>query len=108
MMCYFHVISNVERKYKFAKKENKPFLLEDLRIIHKSPDYRTFGIGCNLFIQKWIDKEKDVVKKLEKSFFTKNYNWFIGAGFRVPKTNNALKDSTVRLKCSKRNTNKNP
>lgn len=99
MMCYFHVIFNVDTKYKFADKQNKQLLVEDLRTIHKSGDYRTFRIGCNVFVKKWIDKERDVVKKLEKSFFKKNYNWFIGSGFRVPKTNNALErfNGTTKL-----------
>lgn len=90
MMCYTHVMSNVERKYKFVTKANKPLMLADLRILHKSPNYRTFSAGCNLFVEKWIDYEREAVKKLENSFFKKNYNWFIGSAFRVPKTNNAL------------------
>lgn len=90
MMCYSHVMSNVERKYRFVTKANKPLMLADLRILHKSPNHRTFGAGCNLFVEKWIDKERDTVKKLENSFFKKNYNWFIGSAFRVPKSNNAL------------------
>lgn len=90
MMCYSHVMSNVERKYKFVTKANKPLMQADLRILQKSPNHRTFFAGCNLFVEKWIDKERDTVKKLENSFFKKNYNWFIGSAFRVPKTNNAL------------------
>lgn len=90
IMCFFHVMYNAEHKYKFADRENKQLLLEDMRTLHKSPDYGKFRAGCGLFIKKWIDKERDIVKKLEKSFFTRNYNWFIGSGFRVPKTNNAL------------------
>lgn len=83
MMRYAHVMDNVERKYKF--KGNKLLVLADLRILHKSPDYRTFHAGCDLFMKKWIDKEGDAVKKLEKSFFAKNYNWFIGGLRRISK-----------------------
>lgn len=99
LMCYAHAMSNVERKYAFVQKRNKPLVLADLRILHKSPNYRTFQHGCDLFMKKWIDTEREVAKKLEKSFFTKNYKWFIGAGYLVPKTNNALErfNGTTRI-----------
>lgn len=91
IMCYAHVMGNVQRKYSFKdSKKNKEPLKDDLRVLHRSPDERTFDIGCALFVAKWKSKEKEVVRLLEKSFFKKNKNWYIGCKPRAPKHNNAL------------------
>lgn len=100
VMCYAHVIRNVRTKYKFKdSKKNKSKLIEDLRILHLSPDEATFNKGCHLFITKWNSLEEEVTKKLEKSFFKKNKYWFIGSFRGVPKTNNALErcNGTIKL-----------
>lgn len=99
IMCYSHVKGNVERKYKFNNsKENKKPLQSDLYVLHKSYDKQTFDIGCQLFIQKWQNKEPTVVHNLSKSFFEKNANWYIGCIPRAPKTNNALERFNGTLK----------
>lgn len=99
IMCYSHVKGNVERKYKFNNsKENKKPLQSDLYVLHKCYDKQTFDIGCQLFIQKWKDKEPTVVHNLTKSFFEKNSNWFMGCVPRAPKTNNALERFNGTLK----------
>lgn len=90
IMCYAHVMSNVERKYRFNDKANKEGILKDLRILHNAADERSFKAGCELFVTKWNEKESESVGKIQKSFFKSNSNWFIGAYHRVPKTNNAL------------------
>lgn len=91
IMCYAHIIGNVERNYTFSDKDsNKIDLIDDLRCIHLSNSENTFQQGCNLFIEKWLQKEREVVRKLQKSFFMKNDNWYLGCGARVPKTSNLL------------------
>lgn len=90
VMCFAHVMSNVNNKYKYRSKENKEGIKKDLRTLHNSPDKDSFDAGCALFINKWNEVENDAVKKIQKSFFRKNFNWFIGCCHRVPKTDNAL------------------
>lgn len=91
IMYYSHVIGNVDRKYTFNdSKANKEAILNDLRCIHLSRNKDIFHRGCQLFVEKWIEKEKEVVTKLQASFFVRNPNWYIGAAIRVPKTNNTL------------------
>lgn len=100
VMCYAHVMQNVKFKYKFKdSKANKAKFLDDLRILHRSPDEDSFQKGCQLFVKKWICFEEEVTNKLEKSFFKKNKNWFIGSFYRVPKTNNGLErcNGTIKL-----------
>lgn len=98
IMCYVHVLRNVDSKYKFNDKNNKPQILDDLRILYQSGDQRTFQIGCELFIKKWCLEEKNVVETIQKTFFEKNYNWYIGSCFRTPKTNNALESFNGNFK----------
>lgn len=98
IMCYAHVMGNIDRKYAFASLENKEELKNDIRKLHLSANEAIFDIGCQLFIEKWSDKEKDVVRKIEKSFFNKNKKWFIGCASKVPKTNNLLERFNGKIK----------
>lgn len=79
LMCYAHVLGNVERKYKFNDAQNKAEIMEDLRQLHLAADEYTFDAGCDLFTSKWSEEEGDIVQKLKKSFFTKNKNWRIAS-----------------------------
>lgn len=90
IMCYAHVMRNVNKKYTFAKKDNKKELLNDLRSLHKSGTEDTFSQGCELFVDKWKTAEAEVTKKIDGSWFRKNNTWYIGSAERVPKTNNLL------------------
>lgn len=98
IMCFAHVMSNIQRKYKFNSQDNKQGIMEDVRKLHLAADERAFKMGCNLFMEKWVELEEEAVKKLQKSFFKKNYKWYIGAEYRIPKTNNALESFNASVK----------
>lgn len=99
IMCYAHVMGNVQRKYKFAdSSNNKDQVKADIRTLHLSQNEQTFDKGCELFIKKWGDKEKQVVQRLRESFFTDFKNWYIGVYPRVPKNNNALERGNAVIK----------
>lgn len=108
IMCYAHVMSNVHRKYKFKDNNNRKLIEDDLRIIHKCYDEYTFDIACQLFIEKWTEKEGGVTKRIKTSFFAKNKNWYIGCIKRVPKTNNSLERFNGLLKQQQLNHQKKP
>lgn len=98
IMCYAHVMRNIQNKYKFDSQDNKQGMMQDIRKLHLAADEFAFKIGCNLFVKKWVELEGEAVKKIEKSFFKKNSNWYIGAGFRIPKTNNAMESFNASWK----------
>lgn len=98
IMCYSHVISNVQRKYKFKDEKNRNDFLNDVRSLHLCSDKSKFDEGFALMKTKWATVEKDVINRFEKSFIRKNFNWFLGAGVRVPKTNNLLERFNGTLK----------
>lgn len=108
IMCYAHVMSNVHRKYKFKDNNNRKLLENDLRVLHKCYDEYTFEIASQLFMEKWTLKENDVAKRIEKSFFDKNKNWYIGCCKNVPKTNNSLERFNGLLKQQQLNHQKKP
>lgn len=97
IMCFFHVMHNVN-KYAYTSKENKEKIKTDMQVLHLCYDEDLFDFACELFIDKWKSKEKKVIKSIEKSFMNKNKNWFIGAHFKAPKTNNALERFNGTLK----------
>lgn len=100
IMCYAHVMANVQRKYTFKNsKQNKEAMKSDIRVLHLSINERMFDMGCQLFLAQWKPLEPEVCNKLETSFFKRNKFWFIGAAARVPKSNNGLErcNGTVKL-----------
>lgn len=96
-MCYSHVMTNVH-KYKYNSKEYKEQIKNDLRQLHLSPEKETFEVGCKLFVEKWRPMEKGALRKINKSFIKKNFNWYIGAQVRAPTTNNATESFNASMK----------
>lgn len=90
VMCYAHVIMNIDLKYKFKNAANKSLIKDDLRTLYLSSTEEIFDKGCKLFEAKWKSKEPELVERLKKSFFSKLKNWYIGFCKRVPNTNNFI------------------
>lgn len=98
IMCYFHVMLNIQKKYKFAVKGNKKLFKADVRNLHLCCNENQFDIGCALFVQKWHSVEYEATRLLQKSFFENHKNWYIGCAARVPKSNNSLESFNSSLK----------
>ena len=98
LMCYFHVLSNVQRKYSFNEKANRKTMMDDIRTLHLSPNEEWFDLGCKLFAEKWQEKEPEIVQRLQRSFFSTHKLWFIGAGAQVPKDNNFVESYNSSMK----------
>ncbi|KAG4073405.1 hypothetical protein HA402_005568 [Bradysia odoriphaga] len=98
IMCYFHVLLNVQTKYKFENRKNLPKIKEDLRILHMCDTERKFDVGCDLFVKKWRRSEPEVSRLLHKSFFNHNKNWFMGCAVRTPKHNNGTETWNSTMK----------
>lgn len=98
IMCFPHVMGNVQRKYAFNDQNNKESIKQDLRVLHLAPNDRSHQQGCELFVQKWQNVEEEAVRKIQRSFFKKNKNWFTGAAPRVPKDNNSLEQFNGSMK----------
>lgn len=79
IMCYFHVMLNVQSKYKFHGQLNKAAFKEDLAVLHK-------------------DVEPEATRLIAGSFFKNNKNWYIGCSPRIPKHNNGLESFNSTMK----------
>lgn len=98
IMCYSHVMRNVQTKYSFSVKQNKPLMMNDIRVLHLAYSKEIFDIGCKLFIEKWRGIEEKVVDVFVKSFIKKNNTWYIGSRPRIPKDDNMLENFNGDIK----------
>ncbi|KAJ6632980.1 hypothetical protein Bhyg_17400, partial [Pseudolycoriella hygida] len=99
IMCYFHVLLNIQTKYKFANSNrNKADFKSDVSILHLCDSESKFDMGCELFVRKWQEVEPEATRVLRKSFFKKNKNWYIGCRYRTPKHNNNTETFNSSLK----------
>lgn len=98
VMCYFHVTLNIQSKYKFQTKGNKAPFKDDIYILHICGSEEQFDIGCKLFVKKWSTIEPEATRLVQKSFFEKNKNWFIGCIPRAPKHNNGMEGFNSTMK----------
>lgn len=97
LMCFTHVLINVDRKA-VKRKENEIEIKSDLRKLRLAPDQAQFDIGCKLFLGKWSIREKVFADYFEKTWILKNQNWYNGVHYRVPTTNNAMEGFHSNLK----------
>ena len=51
----------------------------------------------NLFTKKW-ENETDFIEYFRRSYIIKNHNWFEGAQYNAPSTNNALESNNGVIK----------
>lgn len=87
VMCYVHVLRNIE-KQKFKSKKNKKIILEDIGVLHLSPSQSIFNRNVKLFVRKWSKKEKDFTKYFTKNWINKHCNWYEAFAEYTPSTNN--------------------
>lgn len=97
IMCWFHVVLNFS-KIKLNDEKNRNDLKRDLDTLHLSFNEDIFDVGCNLFIQKWTNIEKECANHLKKVYFDDLKYWFNGAASHAPKTNNALESFNGSIK----------
>lgn len=98
IMCYFHVMLNISKKYKFKKSSNRKLFKADVRKLHLAPSSTMFEMGCKLFVSKWRKAEPEATRLIKKSYFDEFKNWYIGAAHRVPKHNNGLENFNGTMK----------
>lgn len=97
--CYVHLLRNITKRYTFKDSaKNKEQFINDVRTLHMAPFEVAFDNGVKLFVKKWKKKESEVIDRLQRSYFNQNKNWFIGAGFRVPKDNNSTENFNGQYK----------
>lgn len=74
-MCYFHVMLNITKKYKFKKSTNRKLFKAYVRKLHLSSSEAMFDVGCKMFVAKWKKAEPEATRVMKKSFFENFKNW---------------------------------
>lgn len=97
IMCFFHVLLNI-RKHKFVNGKNRNPLKADLKVLHLCDSRLKFHNGCALFLRKWKRLESEATRLLNKTFFKKNTNWYIGCRVCTPKHNNGMENFNSTMK----------
>lgn len=97
LMCYVHVGRAIDR-WKIGNSDLKPEIKSNLSQLRLAYNEKVFKAGCELFLVKWKEKHMEFAVYFEKVWLGKNRNWYNGAGFRVPHTNNALEGFNGKIK----------
>ena len=105
LVCFFHVLHNVEKYLKPLSKSGTGLQLnKDIRALQACQDESTFEKAFNLFKKKWNRvkdrRVKDFVSYFEEQWFDKNWNWYEGAALGQPSTNNGIESTNAAIKRS--------
>lgn len=66
VMCYVHVLRNVDKQKDKYKKENRNEIFKDIETMHFAPSPAVFAELGKLFIKKWSKKEKAFSEYFQK------------------------------------------
>lgn len=90
-------MDNVREKLK--KSPNKDTILADIRKLQICQSVDAFDFGSNLFVEKWLDREKLFIRYFQRQWLKAgNKNWFEGVAPFTPSTNNSLESTNKRIK----------
>lgn len=95
VMCFVHVLRNVEKNKDKYKKENKQEIIKDILIMQLAASRETFDMLAVLFIAKWTKREKVFAAYFKKTWLDSHCNWFEGVGEYTPSTNNSLEGNFI-------------
>lgn len=90
VMCFVHVLRNVEKNKDKYKKENKDEIIKNIMIMQLASSREIFDMLAALFIRKWKKREPTFAAYFKKQWLDSHCNWFEGAGEYTPSTNNSL------------------
>lgn len=96
IMCYVHVLRNIEKNRDKYKKEHKKEILHDIEILHQASSHKDFEMLSKLFLKKWAKKDKEFADYFKTIWLLSHCNWYTAAGASTytPSTNNSLEGET--------------
>ncbi|KAK7601130.1 hypothetical protein V9T40_008571 [Parthenolecanium corni] len=103
IMCFFHVLKNIEKYFKvITKKKTCTQLKDDIQSLQGCKDEQTFQKAAELFLGKWATTNdrhvKDFVDYFNEQWLSKNSKWFEGAAVGYPSTNNGKESTNAVIK----------
>jgi hypothetical protein len=100
-VCYFHMVKGVkDHASLFSTEKALQLFLSELKIIAGFGDEQVFDAAFELFLARWLRKEKNAIDWFIPSWGTGiKKRWFSGAsGPGLPKTNNSLEGTNNVIK----------
>lgn len=90
LMCWFHVMYNINKKIRSFDKLVKISIQEDLRYLQEAQSEKIFKRAMNLFINKYQKDQPKFIDYMNLQWFNTHNLWYEGASKNLPSTNNCL------------------
>ena len=98
LMCYFHVLHNLEKYFNVLPKQLRE-LKKDIGDLQTCPTQETFQKTTEWFFKKWNEPEVAALTTYFKNqWVKKNSLWFEGAAVGYPSSNNGLEATNGVIK----------
>lgn len=103
IMCYVHVIRNVNKRALSNSKKHRKLIMDDINILHLAGTEEKFDQLASLFIKKWEKVEPDFTKYFANQWLGDLKYWFVGASVFDPSDNNHVEGKFVLFKIGSNN-----
>jgi hypothetical protein len=99
LMCFFHVVKNIEKYFKsITKGGHNSELRGDLSALQSAKNSATFRKASDLLLQKWETVNSEFVEYFQKEWLLKYSLWYKGAAPGYPSTNNGVEATNAVIK----------
>lgn len=102
IMCFFHVLKNLEKYLKPLPRNVQRDLKADIRALQLCNDETTFGKASTLFLNKWrtdtAQNVTDCIDYFHSQWLAKDNGWYEGYAPGFPSTNNAIEATNSVIK----------
>lgn len=98
IMCYIHVMRNVNKRPLANSKKNRKLINDDIEILHLAGTEEKFDELSSLFVSKWEKEEAEFIRYFDEQWLGELKYWFVGASVYDPSDNNHIegKEQTVK------------
>lgn len=91
VICSVHMFRNLKKKSVYSSKENKQKIINDVYVLHSSPDAETFDRAVLLFLDKWQKTDDKFCTYFKSTWLGETTrNWYRGYSPFVPDHNNGV------------------
>lgn len=97
IMCYVHVLRNVDKRKNKYQKKNRNEIMRDIGILHNSSSADVFNMLKELFLKKWYKKDQAFAEYFKSTWLQSHCNWYLGAAEYTPSTNNSIEGEPILL-----------
>jgi hypothetical protein len=102
IMCYFHVLHNVEKYLKVLPIEVRAEIKRDIDALQTCDSETKFTKAADLFLCKWRLKKNpkinDFLSYFQAEWVEQNNCWYEGAAPGLPSTNNGIEATNSHIK----------